>query len=156
MMLHQELFPYGPPALAMLYIFLSGLGAGLSTSRRAWERGSLLEPLKETGWTLASARGADVSNQAKQDAENGRVYTKDPWWKQPYGTLEPAPIMFAYRIMRRLEEVRKAGSFPWLRPDAKCQVTVAYDYAGKPCRISAVVLSTQHSPDVTREALEKR
>ena len=40
--------------------------------------------------------------------------------------LMPAPIMFAHRIMRKLEEVRKAGSFPWLRPDAKCQVTVDY------------------------------
>ena len=70
--------------------------------------------------------------------------------------LMPAPIMFAHRIMRKLEEVRKSGKLSWLRPDAKCQVTVAYDYAGKPCRISAVVLSTQHAPDATREELEKR
>ena len=69
--------------------------------------------------------------------------------------LMSAPIMFAHRIMRRLEEVRKSGKLSWLRPDAKCQVTVAYDYAGKPCRISAVVLSTQHAPDATREEIEK-
>ena len=69
--------------------------------------------------------------------------------------LMPAPIMFAHRIMRKLEEARKSGKLSWLRPDAKCQVTVAYDYAGKPCRISAVVLSTQHSPDETREEIEK-
>ena len=69
--------------------------------------------------------------------------------------LMPAPIMFAHRIMRKLEEVRKSGECAWLRPDAKCQVTVEYSYEAKPCRISAVVLSTQHSPDVTREEIEK-
>ena len=72
--------------------------------------------------------------------------------------LMPAPIMFAHRIMRKLEEVRKSRAVAWLRPDAKCQVTVEYSYengyAGKPCHISAVVLSTQHSPDVTREEIE--
>lgn len=69
--------------------------------------------------------------------------------------LMPAPIMFAHRIMRKLEEVRKSGTRAWLRPDAKCQVTVEYDYEGKPCHISAVVLSTQHAPDATREEIEK-
>ena len=69
--------------------------------------------------------------------------------------LMPAPIMFAHRIMRKMEEVRKAGTFPWLRPDAKCQVTVEYNYEGKPHLISAVVLSTQHAPDVTREEIER-
>ena len=65
--------------------------------------------------------------------------------------LMPAPIMFAHRIMRKLEEVRNNGDCAWLRPDSKCQVTVEYDYEGKPCHISAVVLSTQHAPDATRE-----
>lgn len=69
--------------------------------------------------------------------------------------LMPAPIMFAHRIMRKLEEVRKSGKISWLRPDAKCQVTVEYNYEGKPCRISAVVLSSQHAPDATREEIEK-
>lgn len=69
--------------------------------------------------------------------------------------LMPAPIMFAHHIMRKLEGVRKSGACAWLRPDAKCQVTVEYDYEGKPCHISEVVLSTQHSPDATREEIEK-
>ena len=59
--------------------------------------------------------------------------------------LMPASIMFAHRIMRKLEGVRKSGACAWLRPDAKCQVTVEYDYEGKPGHINAVVLSTQHS-----------
>ena len=70
--------------------------------------------------------------------------------------LMPAPIMFAHRIMRKLEEVRKSGDCAWLRPDAKCQVTVEYDYKGKPCHVSAVVLSTQHSESATREEIENR
>ena len=69
--------------------------------------------------------------------------------------LMPAPIMFAHRIMRKLEEVRKSGKISWLRPDAKCQVTVEYGYEGKPCHISAVVLSSQHAPGATREEIEK-
>lgn len=69
--------------------------------------------------------------------------------------LMPAPIMFAHRIMWKLEEVRKSGKISWLRPDAKCQVTVEYGYEGKPCHISAVVLSTQHAPGATREEIEK-
>ena len=68
--------------------------------------------------------------------------------------LMPAPIMFAHRIMRKLEEVRKTGTCAWLRPDAKCQVTVEYSYDGKPSHISAVVLSTLHTPDATREEIE--
>lgn len=69
--------------------------------------------------------------------------------------LMPAPIMFAHRIMRKLEEVRKSGKISWLRPDGKCQVTVEYGYEGMPCHISAVVLSTQHAPDASREEIEK-
>lgn len=69
--------------------------------------------------------------------------------------LMPAPIMFAHRIMRKLEEVRKSGACAWLRPDAKCQVTVECSYDGKSSHISAVVLSTQHAPDATREEIEK-
>ena len=65
--------------------------------------------------------------------------------------LMPASIMFAHRIMRKLEGVRKSGACAWLRPDAKCQVTVEYDYEGKPGHINAVVLSTQHSECCTRE-----
>lgn len=70
--------------------------------------------------------------------------------------LMPAPIMFAHRIMRKLEEVRKQGDCDWLKPDAKCQVTVEYDNFGKPQAICAVVLSTQHSADVSNEEIEAK
>ena len=61
--------------------------------------------------------------------------------------LMPMPITYAHRLMKRQAEVRKAGLLPWLRPDAKSQVTVEYGDDG-PERIEAIVLSTQHSPEV--------
>jgi S-adenosylmethionine synthetase len=61
--------------------------------------------------------------------------------------LMPMPITYAHRLMKRQAEVRKAGLLPWLRPDAKSQVTVEY-VDKKPARVEAIVISTQHSPDV--------
>jgi S-adenosylmethionine synthetase len=60
----------------------------------------------------------------------------------------PMPIYLAHKLTRRLAEVRRAGTLPWLRPDGKSQVTVEYAF-GKPKRIDTVLVSTQHSPDVS-------
>lgn len=68
--------------------------------------------------------------------------------------LMPAPITFSHRLVRRQHEVRENGALPWLRPDAKSQVTFRYE-DGKPVGIEAVVLSTQHDPDITQEALRE-
>ena len=69
-------------------------------------------------------------------------------------TLMPAPIDYAHRLVRRQSEVRKSGKLPWLRPDAKSQVTFTYE-GDKPTGINAVVLSTQHAPDVSNEDLRE-
>ncbi len=66
--------------------------------------------------------------------------------------LMPAPIMLAHRLTSRLAALRKDGRIPWLRPDGKAQVTVAYDEQG-PRYVHTIVLSTQHAPDVTLEEL---
>ena len=68
--------------------------------------------------------------------------------------LMPAPIMFAHRLGRELTKIRKSGKVPWLRPDAKSQVSVAYE-DGKPVRIENVVISTQHAADVSHKEIEK-
>ena len=68
--------------------------------------------------------------------------------------LMPAPIMFAHRLGRELTRIRKSGKAPWLRPDAKSQVSVIYDN-GKPVGISNVVISTQHAADAQHQDIEK-
>ncbi len=68
--------------------------------------------------------------------------------------LMPAPITYAHRLVQRQAEVRKSGELDWLRPDAKSQVTFRYQH-GKPVGIDAVVLSTQHSPDIAQSALRE-
>ena len=65
----------------------------------------------------------------------------------------PYPIALAHKLSKRLTEVRKNGTLPYLRPDGKTQVSVEYDENGKPCRLEAVVLSTQHTEDVSQEQI---
>ena len=67
--------------------------------------------------------------------------------------LMPMPIVLAHRLTRRLAEVRKKKILPWVRPDGKSQVTVEYRN-GKPVRIDTIVVSTQHSPDITSKKIE--
>lgn len=68
--------------------------------------------------------------------------------------LMPAPITYAHRLVRRQAEVRKNGELGWLRPDAKSQVTFRYE-EGKPVGVDAVVLSTQHNPEISQEKLRE-
>jgi len=68
--------------------------------------------------------------------------------------LMPAPITYAHRLVKRQADVRKNGTLPWLRPDAKSQVTFVYE-DGKPVGIDAVVLSTQHNPEVSLKDLQE-
>jgi S-adenosylmethionine synthetase len=68
--------------------------------------------------------------------------------------LMPAPIYYSHLLVKRQAQVRKDGSLPWLRPDAKSQVTLRYDQ-GKPVAIDAVVLSTQHAPEISLSDLQE-
>ncbi len=67
----------------------------------------------------------------------------------------PMAITLAQRISRRLAQVRKEGIVDYLRPDGKCQVTVEYDEADRPCRVDTIVLSTQHGPDVDSDTIAR-
>src|SRR2546423_8327338 len=91
------------------------------------------------------ARAADGKDTAEQGAgDQGLMFG---YASDETPELMPAPIMFAHRLGRELTRVRKSGKVPWLRPDAKSQVSVIYE-DGKPIGISCVVVSTQHAKDV--------
>ena len=69
--------------------------------------------------------------------------------------LMPAPITYSHLLVKKQAEVRKSGVLPWLRPDAKSQLSFVYDDNGKPQYISAIVLSSQHNPDISQKDLEE-
>ena len=98
------------------------------------------------------AQGVDRSRPEDQGAgDQGLMFG---YASNETDVLMPAPITFAHRLVERQAEARKSGLLPWLRPDAKSQVTCRYEN-GKPVAIDAVVLSTQHNPDVTQKDLQE-
>ena len=108
------------------------------------------------------AMGVDKAMEAKEnqmtDTEIEAIGAGDQGMMFGYATNEteeymPYPIALAHKLSRRLTEVRKNGTLSYLRPDGKTQVTVEYDDNGKPVKLDAVVLSTQHDPDVTQEQI---
>ena len=110
------------------------------------------------------ALGVDKALEAKEnqmsDSEIEAIGAGDQGMMFGYASNEteeymPYPIALAHKLSRRLTEVRKNGTLPYLRPDGKTQVTVEYDENNKPIKLDAVVLSTQHDPDVTQEQIHK-
>ena len=110
------------------------------------------------------ALGVDKALEAKEnkmtDEEIDAIGAGDQGMMCGYATNEteeymPYPISLAHKLARKLTEVRKNGTLKYLRPDGKSQVTVEYDENGKPSRLDAVVLSTQHDPEVSQEQIHE-
>ncbi len=108
------------------------------------------------------AMGVDKALEAREnhmsDEEIEAIGAGDQGMMFGYATNEtpelmPYPISLAHKLARKLTEVRKNGTLPYLRPDGKTQVSVEYDENGKPCRLEAVVLSTQHDENVSQEQI---
>ncbi len=106
------------------------------------------------------ALGVDKSLEAKlSDEQIDAIGAGDQGMMFGYATNEtddymPYPIYLAHKLSRQLSKVRKDGTLPYLRPDGKSQVTVEYDAEGNPLRLDAVVVSSQHSEDVTWEQIK--
>ena len=110
------------------------------------------------------AMGVDKALEAKENGmseeELDAIGAGDQGMMFGYATDETPEMMpysaaLAHKLARRLTEVRKDGTLPYLRPDGKTQVTVEYDENGVPARLEAVVLSTQHDPDVSQEQIHE-
>ena len=110
------------------------------------------------------AMGVDKALEAKEhtmsEEEIDAIGAGDQGMMLGYASDEtpeymPYPIALAHKLSRKLTEVRKNGTLPYLRPDGKTQVTVEYDENGVPARLDAVVLSTQHDPEVTQDQIHK-
>jgi S-adenosylmethionine synthetase len=115
-----------------------------------WESCAILSSIDKQSADIAM--GVDQSEDHEQGAgDQGLMFG---YASNETDVLMPAPITFAHRLVKRQAEVRKNGTLPWLRPDAKSQVTFRYE-DHKPVGIDAVVLSTQHDPDMSQDAIHE-
>ncbi len=99
------------------------------------------------------AMGVDETDDHEQGAgDQGMMYG---YAANETSQLMPMPIMLAHQLTMKLSEVRKNGTLPWVRPDGKSQASVVYDEKGNVKNVSAVVISTQHAPELTQEEIHK-
>ena len=115
-----------------------------------WESCAVITSIDKQSADIAM--GVDESSDHEQGAgDQGLMFG---YASNETDVLMPAPITYAHKLVKRQAEVRKNGTLSWLRPDAKSQVTFKYEN-DKPVGIDAVVLSTQHNPDITLDALRE-
>lgn len=164
------------------YVLVTG---EISTTARIDIASIVRETLKEIGYTKAEygidgsncavivtidkqspdiAMGVDRALETRDDHMNDSaieaIGAGDQGMMFGYATNEtdsymPYPIDLAHKLAKKLAAVRKDGTLPYLRPDGKTQVSVQYDENGRPSRLEAVVLSTQHDPDVTQKQIHE-
>jgi S-adenosylmethionine synthetase len=127
---------------------IKDIGYNSSAMGFDWESCAVLTAIGKQSPDIAM--GVDASDHRPQGAgDQGLMFG---YACNETDVLMPAPITYAHRLMKRQSELRKQGILPWLRPDAKSQVTLRYEH-GKPVAVDTIVLSTQHSPNVLHSDL---
>ncbi len=121
-----------------------------------WETCGAIVAIKEQSPDIAM--GVNAALESREGNEPLELGAGDQGMMFGYATdetpeLMPASIVMAHRVAHRLAQVRKSGELPFLRPDGKSQVTIAYDAGGRPIRADTVLVSTQHDPDVEQTEL---
>ena len=122
-----------------------------------WETCGTIVAIKEQSPDIAL--GVDSALESREGREPLELGAGDQGMMFGYATdetpeLMPASIVMAHRVARRLAEARKSGELPFLRPDGKSQVTMAFDAEGRPVRVHTVLVSTQHDPEISHAELE--
>ncbi|MDQ3031981.1 MAG: methionine adenosyltransferase [Myxococcota bacterium] len=118
-----------------------------------WEHCAILTAIERQSPDIA--QGVDLATSLSKDQGAGDQGLMFGFACDETDELMPMPIQLAHRLAQRLAKVRKNGSVSWLRPDGKTQVTVEYGPDGRPARLDAIVVSTQHSPDVKMKKIEE-
>jgi S-adenosylmethionine synthetase len=133
---------------------------GYSDSRTGfdWETCGAVSAIKEQSPDIAL--GVDHALEAREGREADELGAGDQGMMFGYATdetpeLMPMPIVLAHGLVRRLAQVRKDDTLPFLRPDGKSQVTVEYDADGRPTRVHTVLVSSQHDPDIGSDELTR-
>jgi S-adenosylmethionine synthetase len=121
-----------------------------------WETCGAIVAIKEQSPDIAM--GVNAALESREGSEPLELGAGDQGMMFGYASdetpeLMPASIVMAHRVARRLAEARKSGELPFLRPDGKSQVTIAYDSEGRPVRVDTVLVSTQHDPEVEQTEL---
>jgi S-adenosylmethionine synthetase len=118
-----------------------------------WEHCAILTAIERQSPDIA--QGVDVATSLSKDQGAGDQGLMFGFACDETDEFMPMPIQLAHRLAQRLAKVRKTGVLPWLRPDGKTQVTVEYGADGRPLRLDAIVVSTQHSPEIKSKKIEE-
>jgi S-adenosylmethionine synthetase len=138
---------------------------GFDSSEKGFDGNTCGVQIAIAGQSQDIAQGVDAgleyrdNGQVDEEAELEKIGAGDQGMMFGFACNEtpelmPLPISLAHQLTRRLSVLRKDGTLPWLRPDGKSQVTIEYSY-GKPKRVDTVLISTQHAPDITQEAIHE-